>query len=691
MLNLPETNPKLYELFKKGRHTVHRSEKSWNGIPCDLTIEQTKNRSAKTQGGLINRGWGEAAMKTWVLSMSTTAYVHDIMVQLTGTQAVTRDEHVELTKCRVSKDNEDLQKMIEFFKVRNPFTIESPHLHSLSHGLVSKTGEDEISCDRAEILGEKIQRKFDNLPYDKCLIKQNDVARSLASLNVIKKGKPSTSSTDNFVYFVRSVAASERLASLESAFDYELTPHPMALFKNGMMRKANKAALLQELVHKDSMLPLEDANMCNKYIVDGGALLQNVQWSKGTSFKDISKKYISFILCKYKNPTVVFDGYSIPSTKDHEHHRRSPLPLSRFISISEETKIPYSQENYFTFKENKSELVKYLSTNFRKAGIDVIQCEADADCRIAKTVLLHATRNEGPVAAVFEDTDVSVMLLHHWKEGMADIFVVQRSSTRVWSVAMNQGHIAPLKQHLLFLHSFSGCDTTSAIHFKGKVKVLKTLEKSSSFRQHSQAMSDVNSSAKQVGDASIEAFKLLYGVYDELPLSKIRYNMYMEMTCKGVISPEMLPPTASAARFHGLRVHHQIVAWSLDDSVQCNPTDWGWDFVNNSFTPIMTDRDAAPAEIKKIVRCKCKADRDNLCNSRTCSCRKHGLKCSSLCWGCRGEHCSNSNVVKIQETKTKDLETLFESSDDDDELLSSLQSRLLCSNDDSEIMTIKEL
>ena len=58
--------------------------------------------------------------------------------------------------------------------------------------------------------------------------------------------------------------------------------------------------------------------------------------------------------------------------------------------------------------------------------------------------------------------------------------------------------------------------------------------------------------------------------------------MYMEMTCKGVIAPEMLPPTASAAHYHGLRVHHQIAAWSLDESVQYDPTDWGWDFHNNS-------------------------------------------------------------------------------------------------------------
>ena len=127
-------------------------------------------------------------MKLWVLSMSNTAYVHDIMVQLTGTQAVTRDEHVELTNCRVRKDNEDLEKMIEFLKIRNPFTVESPDLLSLSQGLVSKVG-DEVSCDRAEMLGKRLQEKFNNLTYDKCLIKQHEVAKPLASLSVVKRGK----------------------------------------------------------------------------------------------------------------------------------------------------------------------------------------------------------------------------------------------------------------------------------------------------------------------------------------------------------------------------------------------------------------------------------------------------------------------------------------------------------------------
>ena len=113
------------------------------------------------------------------------------------------------------------------------------------------------------------------------------------------------------------------------------------------------------------------------------------------------------------------------------------------------------------------------------------------------------------------------------------------------------------------------------------------------------------------------------------------------MTYKGVISPETLPPTARAAHFHGLRVHHQVLDWSFSEE-DYKPTEWGWTVENNSFVPIMTDYDVAPSEVKTIIRCHCKVKRKNVCDS--CSCRKYGLKCTSLCLGCRGEKCSNTEV-----------------------------------------------
>ena len=80
----------------------------------------------------------------------------------------------------------------------------------------------------------------------------------------------------------------------------------------------------------------------------------------------------------------------------------------------------------------------------------------------------------------------------------------------------------------------------------------------------------------------------------------------------------MRPPISSAARFWGLRVHH------LDDFVQCNANDWDGKLSNNLFTPVMTDTNAAPDEIKRVVSRKFKANRYSLGNSRTCSCRKYG-------------------------------------------------------------------
>ena len=46
-----------------------------------------------------------------------------------------------------------------------------------------------------------------------------------------------------------------------------------------------------------------------------------------------------------------------------------------------------------------------------------------------------------------------------------------------------------------------------------------------------------------------------------------------------------------------------------------------------------------------IIRCKCKISTKNPCSSIMCTCRKNGLPCLSSCIGCRGEECSNCEVV----------------------------------------------
>ena len=73
----------------------------------------------------------------------------------------------------------------------------------------------------------------------------------------------------------------------------------------------------------------------------------------------------------------------------------------------------------------------------------------------------------------------------------------------------------------------------------------------------------------------------------------------MEITCLKSYSTSNAS-ISSATRFRGLRVYH------LDDFVQSNTDDWDGKLSNNLFTPVMTDTNAAPDEIKRVVSCKFK-------------------------------------------------------------------------------------
>ena len=78
------------------------------------------------------------------------------------------------------------------------------------------------------------------------------------------------------------------------------------------------------------------------------------------TFNEIAGRYVDYVQRKFVNPTIVFDGYAAPSTKDQEHQRRCAVPLSRFASINQDVKVSYSQQRYLTLRENKIELVEFL-------------------------------------------------------------------------------------------------------------------------------------------------------------------------------------------------------------------------------------------------------------------------------------------------------------------------------------------
>ena len=136
-----------------------------------------------------------------------------------------------------------------------------------------------------------------------------------------------------------------------------------------------------------------------------------------------------------------------------------------------------------------------------------------------------------------------------------------------------------LSLHILFIHAWSGCDTTSATFGQGKATLLKKIKESQEIQQISCLMSDPKATKEEIGSAGIRLFVHLYGGKLTDSLNSLRYAKFMEMaSCRKTLEPERLPPTERAALFHSLRVHHQIIVWKELSSEVLDPLQWGWKF-----------------------------------------------------------------------------------------------------------------
>ena len=149
-----------------------------------------------------------------------------------------------------------------------------------------------------------------------------------------------------------------------------------------------------------------------------------------------------------------------------------------------------------------------LENTFRADGQTVKVCKDDADAITVKQALDSVAA--GNVVVVAGDTDVAVMLLYHWKENQFHVFLLQQSANKCWSIK-NASKRIDVKEHLLFVHTWSGCDSTSTIFGKGKPSFLNLLRKSEMIQSTSRTMTDVWTHQQTIGNAAIGIFVKLYG------------------------------------------------------------------------------------------------------------------------------------------------------------------------------------
>ena len=362
------------------------------------------------------------------------------------------------------------------------------------------------------------------------------------------------------------------------------------------------------------------------------------------------KQYSSYLTTRYGMCCVVFDGYEEHSIKDHEYRRRQKGKISATIVISENAKAHKDQQAFFANHQNKTQFISLLAKHLEVIGHCVKVSTSDADTMIVSSALECARKGQAAIV-VAEVTDVFLMLLYHWEDSLADIFIKNEGKHnrpgQMFSMKeANTSIPVVIQKYILFIHAWSGCDTTSATFGHGKLHLMKMLKESPEVQTCAKKISEHESSAKEVGEAGHQLFCILYGGTKQDTLTSLQYARYMTMMAKSKrVEPHRLPPTEHAAYYHSLRVHLQVVNWINLTNDNLEIRKWGWTMENGSLCPIMTDLDAAPPKVLHFIRCKCKSTGRNPCGSNQCSCRKFGFKCSMACEECRGQSFNNTGFL----------------------------------------------
>ena len=247
---------------------------------------------------------------------------------------------------------------------------------------------------------------------------------------------------------------------LQRVMAFENTPVPLSIFNDdGTMvtcKKSDTMHMLEELVPGDKITSLD--KHVDAVIYDGHAIIQSLPAPSTTlpiTFKDMVSRFLSHVSHSTQDIStdvaqihIAFDVYKENSTKsqtEEKHTEKSGKAYST-CEIRPSTNVPAGYwKQFLTIAENKSHLAAlyidymkekkgnltaanqslYVSGGEDEDGIiitrsavlpafDIISNQEEADTRLVLHACAAANTGAKVVVVCSPDTDVLLLLLHHW-------------------------------------------------------------------------------------------------------------------------------------------------------------------------------------------------------------------------------------------------------------------------------------
>ncbi|MES9884531.1 MAG: hypothetical protein ABW185_27110 [Sedimenticola sp.] len=670
--------------FLQGNHVMRHRPGLWNAIWSDMFIESTVMRYGHGPGGLIGITLKPNAVKRWALSMHICSQlVQGISEMSDGVRSPDVTTHKEELKSRIDADRLDRdnirQKLTTCIDPIDP----TDHPSGIINIVNGRNGPESVNADNAVAIGDSQMKNYeDSWPSGFHSTLGKKVVSMDATNKHIKVGNTRVFDTKLIYSRVMGLQVSRNI-NIKDVLQYELAPVPASIFDdNGDMRITNTKSTLKRKLQVDvTERAFEQPDVV---VVDGCAVMWTIHWPVKGTVKEYVDNFCSHIykLVLQNDVYLVFDRYFQHSIKNVTRRSRAGSLGTRHHKLGLNTPLP-AQKVALSVTENKVQLIDIICEQLLEngknytdkhklvvtgqnnvpvqiKGNDVLHLDSlqttheEADVIIVQQVVHLASSGTDHIRVVCDDTDVFVLLCHHYdllnlscKLTMAGTSQ-GRTVVDIPETVDKESEIVP---HLLAAHAVSGCDTVSYLFGIGKGTVIKTLKAGRKL----ELMGHVDSEVKDIVAEATTFIAGCYGVTGETNMSDVRYHVWASKMGKRNVAaaPDLksLPPTSEAFVEHVCRAHLQACIWRsavLPDPPALDPTLLGWSLDEASTllipVPMRPSVSTAPQNVLEMIRCGCASAKP--CASARCGCYAAKLSCSMFC-NCHGERMCANECTKV--------------------------------------------
>ena len=520
MTNLHRTHPLTHEEFMAGKWTVQQQTKyGFSATACDQVIEQTLNRDSKTSGGVRGFTRNENAVKRWVLSQPQRSAIARQCESMAGIRDDVSNTRKDLEPATGKKNEIAVQSVIECItQMVNPFASVHVELVNISSGIVASPTCTK-SLMEAEQVGEHAAKQFmadrlqsDTVPFHAPMKKLKlETFSTKQKSGVTMKNKKQY--RNDHALFARLIIMGRKCnVDLRRLLSHSLgnVSYPLAS-TDGNLAKTNKSALFHHLLLQyDHVVEEDPVHGC--LIIDAMALIQSLPLGAlPRTFGQLAHLLLDIVLARarrnnHERVDMVFDTYPPVSIKCLEHKKRaSAIGESQVRKIyGPDQALPKQWKNFLLSDKNKNQLVEFMFQQWSQtppttlsstvlvighgsnchqihvtngattiSHVPELECDhEEADTRMILHAA-HGSRLHDTIVINSPDTDVLVLALSHLSgiPCRKMVLITGGKESRAIDITKLGNAIGwRLCAALIAIHNFTGCDTTSAFHGKGKTR-----------------------------------------------------------------------------------------------------------------------------------------------------------------------------------------------------------------------------